>query len=319
MNGCSRPTCFVPDTGCDLGHTRPSECPAWASKGEAKAETAEAQEDGLFPWSGSALGLADLGFVAGRARPFVVGIVGPQNAGKTTLLGAWYLLLGRGVTDNKSLTFAGSYSLGGWEAVAGSLRWSPGQPPTFPPHTPSRSGRAPGLLHLAFREDLESRTRDFLMTDAPGEWFQKWAVNRDAPEAAGAKWIADRADVFLFVADREALSGDSMGSARNAIQLLARRVAAERRGRPLSLVWTKSDVAISPEMESAVRTAVMNSMPDAVEFSVSIISPPGPAEAAESGLLELLAWTLSVRRALGHLSVPSQTTADPLFLYGASS
>jgi hypothetical protein len=319
MNECSRVTCFVPDTGCDLGHMDLSECPAWTGKTDTKAEDAEKAQEGLLPWSGSALGLVDLGFIAGRARPFVVGIAGPQNSGKTTLLGAWYLLIGRGATDSNKRRFAGSYSLAGWEAVAGSLRWSPGQPPTFPPHTTSRTGRAPGLLHLAFRESQDSRMRDFLLTDAPGEWFQKWSVNRDAPEGAGARWVADRADVLLLIADRDALSGDSMGAARNAIQLLGRRLAAERRGRPIALVWTKSDITITPEMETAVRTAVMDPMPDATEFSVSIISPAGDGKGAGAGLLELLNWIVSVRRAPALLPTTSRASDDPLFLYGARS
>jgi hypothetical protein len=319
MNECSRGTCFVPDTGCDLGHTNLSECSAWRGKSQLTAEAAEPPEEGLLPWSGSALGLADLGFVAGRARPFVVGLAGPQNAGKTTLLGAWYLLIGQGATKGDKQRFAGSYSLAGWEAVAGSLRWSPGQPPTFPPHTTSRGGRSPGLLHLAFRDSEGAHTRDFLWTDAPGEWFQKWAVNRDAREAAGARWIADRADVLLLVADREALAGESMGAARNAIQLLAQRLAAERRGRRIALVWTKSDVAISQEIEVAVRTAVTGLMPDAVEFSVSIVPPEGEIQGAGAGLLELLDWTLNVRRELALLPTSSRAITDPLFLYGVRS
>ncbi len=198
MNDCSRANCFVPDTSCDLGHVDLSECPTWTGKAQATAESPPPLDEGLLPWSGSALGLVDLGFVSGRSKPFVVGIAGAQNAGKTTLLGAWYLLIGRGATDSDKRRFAGSYSLGGWEAVAGSLRWSPGQQPSFPPHTTSRGGRAPGLLHLAFRKTEDSRTRDFLVTDAPGEWFQKWAVNRDAAGATGARWIADHADVLLL-------------------------------------------------------------------------------------------------------------------------
>ena len=211
--------------------------------------------------------------------------------------------------------------MGGWEAVAGSLRWCPGQLPGFPPHTSSRGGRAPGLLHLAFRETEDSRIKDFLVTDAPGEWFQKWAVNRDAAEAAGARWIADHADILLLVADREALASEGMGTARNAIQLLARRLAAERRGRPIALVWTKSDVPITSEMETAVRAAVRDPMPDAAEFHVSIITSEGDTSGAGTGLLELLDWTLKIRRGCASIPpvVPHPESCDPLFLYGTRS
>lgn len=319
MHKCARETCFVPDTGCDLGHTDLSKCLKWTGRTVGEPVEAEPGDEMLLPWSGSALGLADLGFIAGRTRPIVVGVAGPQNAGKTTLLGAWYLLLGRGAAHIEGRQFAGSYTLAGWEAVAGSLRWDPGQPPSFPPHTTSRSGRAPGLLHLSFRDAIQARSTDFLLTDAPGEWFQKWAVNRDSTEGAGARWVADRADVLLLVADREALSGENMGSARGSLQLLARRLAAERRARPVALVWTKSDVEIAPQMEQAIRDAVLGPMPDAEEFSVSIVSGGPGMEGIGTGLVELLNWILKVRRPRVDLPSSSVTRNDPLFMYGVRS
>ncbi|WP_346779800.1 hypothetical protein [Streptomyces sp. S3(2020)] len=271
--------------------------------------------DVLLPWSGSALGLADLAFVAGRARPRIIATIGPQNAGKTTMLGAWYLLLGRGAAELRAGQFAGSFSLAGWEAVAESLRWAPGQAPGFPPHTASRSGRAPGLLHLSFRAG-QKQPVDYLFTDAPGEWFQKWAINKDGSEAAGARWIAEHADVFLLVADREALSGASMGSARSALQLLAARVADERQSRPVALVWTKSDVSIAPAMEESVRQSVFGPMPEAEEFSVSVTPGDAGERQADDVLTRLLDWALTSRRPHAALpSVPSGSD-DPLFMYG---
>jgi hypothetical protein len=199
--------------------------------------------------------------------------------------------------------------------VAGALRWSPGYPPAFPPHTSSRGGRAPGLLHIAFRQGA-NRIKDYVLTDAPGEWFTKWAVNRDAAEGAGAKWIAQNADVFLLVADREALAGPNMGSARGGLQLLARRLAAEREDRPVALVWSKADVAVAAEMESAVRRTVTEQMPDAIEFSVSVKSASQDSGSG-SGLLELLDWTLSGRRARTRLADHDRSSVDPPFLFGA--
>ncbi len=241
---CSRPTCFAPETTCDLGFLDRSKCLAWKGHTQVSGGQNEvASDELLLPWSGSALGLADLGFVAGRRKPLVVGIAGPQNAGKTTLLASWYLLVGRGLVGEEKRRFAGSYSLAGWEAVANALRWAPGQQPSFPPHTTSRGGRAPGLLHLAFR-DAEGQARDYLFTDAPGEWFHRWAVNRESLDGEGARWVSEHADVFLLIADREALSGPSKGSARGSLQLLAQRLAAERAVRKVALVWTKSDVSL---------------------------------------------------------------------------
>jgi hypothetical protein len=316
MHQCVRENCFVPDTGCDLGHADLSKCLAWTGRTAPNSTEAEPVDEVLLPWSGSALGLADLGFVAGRARPLVVGVAGPQNAGKTTLLGAWYLLIGSGAFNLEDHQFSGSFSLAGWEAVAGSLRWNPGQPPSFPPHTTSRSGRAPGLLHLSFWSDTKAWSTDYLLTDAPGEWFQKWSVNRDSAEGVGARWIADHADVLLLIADREALSGENMGSARGSLQLLARRLAAERRARPIALVWTKSDIEIAPQMEHAIREAVLGPMPDAAEFSVSVVTTPGQ-HGMGVGMIELLEWTLKARRPLVDLPTPPASRHDPFFMYGA--
>lgn len=297
---------------------RPADCPAWRGQSAASAEALEEVDLVLPPWSGSALGLVDLGFVAGRAKPIVVGVVGPQNAGKTTLLAAWYLLLARGLASLGEQRFAGSYSLRGWEAIAASMRWSPGVAASFPPHTSSRSGRAPGLLHLAFRRPSE-RPIDYLVTDAPGEWFQKWAINRDSNEGVGARWIAEHADVLLLVADREALSGPNMGAARGSLQRLAQRLAAERASRPVALVWTKADVDVAPDMEAAIRDFVLKSMPDAAEFSVSIVADSEGGCGTGTRLVEVLRWALEAKRARNVLAPLEAAGVDPLFLFGSRS
>lgn len=319
MKDCPRETCFVPDIGCDLGHTNLANCPLWS--GAARKETIERDtaEEVRLPWSGSALGLADLGFVSGRKRPIIIGFVGPQNAGKTTLLAAWYLLIGRSLTDLGGRLFSGSYTLSGWEAVAGSMRWSPGHIPGFPAHTTSRGGRAPGMLHLAFKGD-DGRSTDYLFTDAPGEWFQKWALNVDSPEGEGARWVSDNADAFLIIADREALSGKSMGSARGSLQILAKRLGAERRDRPVALVWTKADVEIAVEMETAVRSAIGNSMPGFDEHYVSVVEETGSDHQPDNGrdLMKLLRWALDIERPTISLPLPQTTSSDPFFMLGVN-
>jgi len=318
MEACARENCFVPDTGCDLGHIDVTKCEHWRAAAPADESVVDLTGELLMPWSGSAFGLSDLGFVSGRARPMVIGVIGPQNAGKTTLLASWYLLLGRGLADLGGKLFAGSYTLAGWEAVAGSMRWAPGHPARFPPHTTSRSGRAPGLLHLTLSGPIRDAPVDFLFTDAPGEWFQKWALNADSSEGEGARWVSDHADAFIVVADREALSGEAMGAARSSLQLVAKRLGSEYRGRPIALVWTKADVDIAPAMEEAVRKAVLQAMPDAVEHSVSVVADLGQNGEPNTGtgLVELLRWAVEAQRATVDLPNPDIVSEDPLFLYG---
>ncbi|WP_341774822.1 TRAFAC clade GTPase domain-containing protein [Burkholderia contaminans] len=288
-------------------------CPEWlrVSKGEAIAPLDSDQM--LLPWSGLAMGESDLNFVSGRIKPITVGIVGPESAGKTTILGAFYLLLGRGALATGSDTFSNSYTLAGWEAVANCLRWKPGQPPSFPPHTPSGTARAPGMLHLGFRR-ADGSLRDLLFADAPGEWFQKWAINRQAVDAEGARWIARHADVTLLIADREALAGHKMGAARNDFQVLAQRAVAEARGRRLALVWTKGDVDVAPSMEGQIRKAVASTSSSVPEFTVSVY-PRGEVDAAE-GFRELFCWVLSTTRAGVDLRTTESSRHDPLFRFG---
>src|SRR5260370_18614240 len=187
----------------------------------------------------------------GRSNATVIGIVGPHNSGKTTLLAAWYLLLGQGHRVPHRL-FAGSYTMNGWESIAHSLRWEGPTGPTFPLHTSSGSGRSPGLLHAAFRRG-EFQSSDFLFADAPGEWFKRWAINREAEDAVGARWVAYHADLFLLIADCEALSGPSKGNARNALQLMAQRLGAARQRPTVSLVRAKSDITVSDEIRHTLR------------------------------------------------------------------
>ena len=119
-----------------------------------------------------------------------------------------------------------------------------------------------------------------------------------------------------LVADREALAGTEKGAARTAIQVLARRLADELRGRPVALVWTKSDVSINTDMEQAVRSAVLRVMPKAVEFAVSIMPQSDGSENVQV-FLDLLFWTLNVRRSTVRLPEPVIGNLDPVFTFGA--
>jgi hypothetical protein len=175
------------------------------------------------------------------------------------------------------------------------------------------------MLHLAFKGE-DGRSTDYLFTDAPGEWFQKWALNAGSPEGEGARWVSTNADAFLIIADREALSGQSMGSARGSLQFLAKRLGAELRERPVALVWTKADVKIAPEMETAVRSAVCNAMPGFDEHCVSVIEEVDADQHRANGLalMGLLRWALDIERPKITLPPPRTTSSDPFFMLGES-
>src|SRR5215210_4490082 len=98
---CSREHCYVPEHGetCNEGYLDVNTCPHF--RGSKAAKSANKQDSAAaggfhFPWSGNSLGLNDFSFISGRSHPRIIGIVGPYNAGKTTLLTVQYLLLSRG-------------------------------------------------------------------------------------------------------------------------------------------------------------------------------------------------------------------------------
>jgi hypothetical protein len=315
MDKCPHHDCFADDnTTCTLGHLKRDLCPEWKRIANPPVAANSLSDEMLLPWTGLAMGESDLNFISGRVKPITVCIVGPESAGKTTILGSFYLLLGRGALTTDDNVFSNSYTLTGWEVVATSMRWKPGpQPPRFPPHTPSGKARAPGMLHLAFRRK-DGTLRDLLFADAPGEWFRKWAINQEAPDAEGARWIARHADVTLLIADRQALSGSKMGTARNDFQLLAQRAIAEARGRPFALVWTKGDVDVSSAMEAQIRRAVASVSPPVPEFTVSVA--PREGEDAADGFRRLFDWIVTTKRAGVALPMTQVSGHDPLFRFG---
>lgn len=315
---CSERRCHAPKIACSRGETVLEDCPYWNKSNKGVSSATDTEGDAAhsrLPWSGSALGTTDLGFLTARADPKLVALLGPHNAGKTTLLAAWYLLLGQqGAVDDR--LFAGSYSLEGWEALAHSLRWE-GERPAFPMHTSSRSGRAPGLLHLALRA-ASGQIEDILFADAPGEWFQRWAIESEAPDAAGARWLAERASALAIIADCDSLSGEGRGNARANMISLIRRTAVARAGRPVALIWAKADIAIPAEIQKAVRDAARLVMPDIEEFTVSVIDHDvgGAKVEAATSLMALFRWALTpLPRGVGDVET-MLATSEPFFAVG---
>lgn len=243
------------------------------------------------------MGPADLPYLAGASKVKLLTLAGASDAGKTSLLAAFYLLIARGIRP-AGVEFAGSVTLEGWENIAASLRWTATSGPSFPPHTSSGGGRRPGMLHLSL-DTTQSRC-ELVAADAPGEWFSYWATNQASPLAEGARWLSERTDVFLVIADSQALAGSHRGQARVALIDLLRRVGAEAAGRPLALVWTKCDVMVPTEMEARIGEAAQRSLKDFQEFRVSMLPPPDEeARNRGQGILELLQWILAAKPAIG--------------------
>lgn len=273
---CSLDNCF-PDTTCALGHTNRDECEYWGgepqhpeqSLASMGIEVAEFTSD--IPWNGYALGTSDLAILGGRGRPAVIGLIGPPDSGKTSLLAYLYMwLLKHGRVADWS--FAGSWTLGAWESVVQYSRWTSEPPPSFPPHT-SSSGRHPGVLHLALRNQATGRLQDVLLTDAPGEWFSQWSRAPDSSVSEGAKWVIEKANALLLLVDTGALSdGKKLPATRRATRDLMEQVGA-RTSCQTAVVWTKDDVTAVDAVTKSIQTAYSEFIPGAQMMRTTIQNP----------------------------------------------
>jgi hypothetical protein len=288
---CSQQSCFVHEgEACALGKMNVADCQSWAGDtpiGEGETTSPEPTSARVH-WSGSALGLADLANLTPRGRSILVGVLGSHDAGKTMLLTGNYLRLLRGQTLADA-RFAGSRSLGAWESLAAWTRFDDAaRLPSFPPHTSRNAGRIPGLLHLALR-NASGAFRDVLLTDAPGEWFTRWAIKAETPEAEGSRWIARHADCFLVFADCQRLAGNERGPARNELRQLLERLGNHVDQRPTVLVWAKSDQVPNETIRAAIRRTLQEQIPHAVEVETTTNQPDSLALALEAALMP--AWT----------------------------
>jgi hypothetical protein len=282
-------------------------CSQWSGRAkerESESDVLPAEGAHRAHWSGAALGTMDLGSLVPRGRSLVVGVLGSHDAGKTTLLVGTYLACLRG-REIAAAKFAGSRTLGAWEALAAwSRNEDAARAPSFPPHTPRGTFRVPGLLHLALR-DRGGELRDILLTDAPGEWFTRWSINEDAPEAEGARWVVTHADAFLLVIDCKRLAGDERGDARKDARQLIERLSGHVAGRPTYLVWAKSDIAPAPRIRDTIRHTLGVAIPHAFEVESTTDRPESLAAVVEASVQA--AWT----PALARLIVPPTVNSTP--------
>jgi hypothetical protein len=312
-SSCNKTFCFAGEgLECDEGLLL-SRCPHFRARETVQGEVNAATLGTRFSWTGDALGLVDISRIAARGRMATLALIGPSDAGKTSFLTTLYLRLLNGNALG-GLRFAGSLTLGGWEALAAKMRWSGTEPPGFPSHTPRGAARAPGLLHLSFRTSM-GHLMDILLADAPGEWFERWAVDRNDPQAEGARWLEQHADAALVFLDSERLSKPTeRGKARTqALQLLS-RVAATYRSRPWQALWSKHD-CLGLENNPAVKAVEDQLLRLGMSKTFETVSANAGAEAR--GVLEATSWLINRAHSGVHAepSTPKVATTNPLLAF----
>lgn len=173
------------------------------------------------------------------------------------------------------------------------------------------------MLHLAYRSEDTGIVSDYLFVDAAGEWYRRWSIAEAAPDAAGARWVAANADLFLILADSDSLAGQDRGDARQTLQHILDRLGSVRDGRPLGLVWSKADLTPTPEMKRAIREAAQLAAPDCPEFEVSVF-PETDEDLVSRRFLQVLAWTTQQTRRQVAQSAHALQATHALGPYGRS-
>lgn len=313
---CTREFCHPEETGCNHEGGDIHDCKYYkhgtesAAKGEAIQTVTESEAYVRFPWTGNTFGLQDLIFLTTTSNVSVIGVAGVASAGKTTFLATLYCLLRRGQKIGE-YQFAGSLTLTGWENIAWYLSWKQHNAIQFPPHTTSNSGRIPGLLHLSLRNSAGEK-KELIFTDAPGEWFDKWTVNQNDPDAQGAAWIHENADAFLLFADCDMLADiKQLGKARKQIKFVADRIKHNLGSRPFGLMWSKSDVALDIDIKAQISDHIK--VRPYKEFETSV--RPGADNLFHNNVLASIEWILSsmLQQTNELPKIPQQQTED-LFL-----
>ena len=310
-NECPFEYCHAPATDCNEGYNKLNDCPHYKEQLNKESKKAEVDENYKFPWTGDSLGLESIGLVTTFAKPLLIGLIGPYSSGKTTILATSYLVLFNGF-DLGDAGFAGSLTLDGWEKISSYLKFQGYDQPAFPPHTPLGHSRIPGLLHLCMR-DTAGKFSDIVITDPPGEWFEKWTDNADSVEAEGARWIADNSSHFIFIIDSETLTGETAQIAKHNLIDLAQRLASVSGKRPVAVVWSKSDFRIDPELKESLKNQLDRIFLVKSYFELSVVK--GDRKSVISTFQELWNWIFQIQKLQKKSITLPKTTDDYFFNY----
>jgi len=206
--------------------------------------------DEVAPWRGRHLNLPEAEDIVRRSPARVISVLGPYNAGKTSLLASFFLQLANGHHGSFPYRFASSRTLYGFQdLVDRANKWSGQTDEQIVEHTPKDDGVSGGrFLHLGLRPANEEDDRhiDVLLSDVTGEWIDKWTKLANEESKRRLAFVP-RSNGFIIVADAEKLMSEDGMDMDDKIGLLIRRtssMAGPGQGRGFVLVLSKFDKII---------------------------------------------------------------------------
>ena len=209
-------------------------------------------DDTTPPWTGTHIEYGRFEELTWRARPRLVAVLGPHDAGKTSLLASLFLQIANGQYETLAYRFSSSRTLLSFDQlILRANEWDGGRDSQIVEHTSKATGS--NFLHLGFRplrgnssnREFEARHLDVLFSDIAGELASSWAKNAKG-DAASALAFVQSADAVLLICDASKLMHQQEGPRYDAeIAGILRRVGQAVRGSPqqptISLVFTKAD------------------------------------------------------------------------------
>ena len=289
---CSNKNCQAHITGkCYENEDSLDACPNWPVKAtNTKAKKRKYDISSTIEWTGEAMTPETLKTISQRSNPIIIAPIGNVDAGKTSYLAMFYLLLlnGHKLDDYQ---FAGSITLTAWDRLADKLRYNKGIV-VFPTPTPSNPDYY-HLLHLALKKD--SKLHDVILADASGEGFKLWADNKDDENAENARWIHKNASAFMLFVDCEALE-IRKAAARAEILDIASRLVEGLEKRPVAVVWSKADRInyVQDKLKVLMKERLKDIFNDKYhEFEVTNYPNIVPEELCHGNNLRTLNWLLN--------------------------
>lgn len=319
---CSQGDCPAPKGLC-AEHASPehAKCEHWLgnenSQIDAEKKKNHKKAESL-PWTGEPFLPADIEIVSQRSLPLIIGMIGGADAGKTSYLGMLYTLLSNGKKIPK-WSFGGSYTLAAWETLSKYLKIKSGGNVEFSPPTPSNPDFY-SLYHLFLKKD--KLCRDILFADSSGEVFSLWSENTQDPNAENARWIYEKSSAFIFMVDSVALA-ERRGAAKTEIVQMAEQLAANLKGRPVAIVWSKADKIdnIRDKLKEALKEDLFQVFDNSKEFHVSNFSKTDPDTLCHENNIAVTQYLLDKmdRNNTSPLVPQAKPTIDQFFNYTGRS
>lgn len=305
---CANPDCRVKETGKCVEGFETNRCPHFGHAPTQAVTVSADKSNGLPLPSGGTLNLSETSQVLRAREARVVAIIGPSDAGKTSLIASLYDLFQSAPVAG--FEFAGSLSLHEFEHVCHDARAASRRGTPHIARTPRGEVR---FYHLDIADDRTNDVLALMLGDRAGEEYRSaiddMSIVAELPEIS-------RADMLTILVDGERLL--DIGARHNlrsdTLMILQALIeGAEVLPRRVAVVLTKLDLLHnSPErtraeadfhsLVSAIAQTHSGVFSDVASFGVAA-SPKDDILRRGTGLPELLTyWLSSVSRPTSNCS-----------------